>query len=167
MSKETYVRNPDLNRKIDAQAITLMELREIYYVRPYNAFVAVKKPAPNGKKVYSYLCRFLNDSTTTIGNMHISDEYIAKNCVRMMDLETLDQVAFQYDLSISKMNYVSGAYTTNGSHDNQNTDYFNMYIRARKDPAFSLLADDPIEVDEFDFEDWPDMDERDDYNLDD
>lgn len=167
MSEENYVRNPEMNRKLDEHAKELLASREIYYVIPYNSFICVKRIAENGKKVYSGIARFLNDSTTTISNMHVSDEYLEKNCIRILDVETLDKYAYQYDMSIPKMKYTSGSWTTHGSHEKVDgrDPYLQLMLKSYADPAFEKLEDDPMDLDPFDF--WPDMDDRDDYDMDD
>ena len=173
MSKENYVRNPDLNRKIDYKANALMQLREIYYVVPFNAFMCVKRIAPNGKKVYSGLCNFMDDSTTYIENMHVSDEYVAKNCIRLTSIEELDKYAFQRDLSldINGTHIKMGAYCVREDSTEAKEVDFTRYVLLHtgvyQNPNFTKLQSDPMIVSDFDMMDWPDMDDRDDYLLDD
>lgn len=176
MSKENYVRNPDLNRKIDYKANALMQLRDIYYVIPFNAFMAVKRIDENGRKVYSGLCNFMDDTTTFIDNMHVTDEYVAKNCVLLKSIETLDKYAFQRDLSIDlpEIRWKHGAYCTHDGTGGAEYDVDKHIERIRflhtgvfEDRNFTKLPSDPAYADDFDMGEWPDMDDRDDYLLDD
>jgi hypothetical protein len=173
MSKENYVRNPDLNRKIDYKANALMQLRDIYYVIPFNAFMAVKRIDENGKKVYSGLCNFMDDSVTFIDNMYVDDKYIAKNCILLKSIEDLDKYAFQKDLSIDlpDLKWKNGAYCTHNEIGDDTDKYIErirlLHTGVFEDRNFTKLPSDPAHTDDFDMGDWPGMDDRDDYLLDD
>jgi len=168
MSKERFVRNPKQNKKIDEQALRLLAVREIYYVPECNAFIAYKRLSDDGK-VYSDPCNFMNDATTTIGNLLISDKYITEKCIHIKDLETLDKYAYQHDLSIKQFNTEYGSYRSNSEEKDISEEtlaFWKMREEFKKNPEIKTLPDDPIEIDD-DFDMWPDLDDRDDYRWDD
>ncbi len=182
--KEKYVTNPNLNREIDESTYKLLQLRDIYYVIPYNAFTAVKRIDETGRKIYSDLSNFLRDSTTNIGNYYITDDYIAKNCILIKDIETLDKYAYQRDQSINipatdrtpELKYVGGSYTVfntwGGDEDDTGNKDWGRYVELwdahKTNPAFTKLkSDPPIELDlDYDFPELDDFCGDDDHNLD-
>ncbi len=173
--KENYVTDPEMNKQIDEFTYAMLQFRDIYYVPEYNAFMCFKRMSDEGK-VYSDLCNFLQDSTTTVGNMLVSDDYVKNNCILIKDIETLDKYAFQKDQSIDlpatkhtpALSYRGGTYTVFRDEADLQDDiqrYNKLWNVHEINPNFKKLPHDPLKNIDLDF-DFPELDDMDDMDMD-